>query len=101
MYWPVYSSHINEALCTQPLARTAVAVERFRNRNGRLPETLKELVPTFLDEIPRDYYGDGPVLYRKLDVGYVVYSVGQDLTDDGGGQESGYFSPDVVFRVCR
>jgi len=85
----------------QRLARTAVAVERFRNRNGRLPEALIELVPTYLEEVPNDYYGDSPVRYRRLSVGYVVYSVGEDLADDGGEQNSDIFYPDIVFRVAR
>lgn len=36
-------------------ARTAIAVERYRrDHEGSLPESLDELVPTYLSEIPRD-----------------------------------------------
>lgn len=71
-------------LATLRCAQTASAVERFRGQNGRLPECLDELVPRFLDRIPDDPITGTPLQYRLQPVGYVVYSVGQDGTDDGG-----------------
>jgi hypothetical protein len=35
-------------------ARIALAAERFRRAEGRAPQSLEELVPRFLREIPRD-----------------------------------------------
>ena len=65
-------------------ARAAIAVERFRAANGRLPDSLDELVPKFLDAVPADPFDDKPIRYRKVAKGYVTYSVGPDLTDAGG-----------------
>jgi hypothetical protein len=66
------------------IARTAIAVQRYRLTHGRLPEQLAELTPTFLAEIPQDAYDGQPLRYAKLATGFVVYSVGPDRSDDGG-----------------
>lgn len=63
---------------------TACAVERFRLAQGRLPAALDELVPRFLPAVPADPMDSQPLKYRPLDRGYVVYSLGEDDTDDGG-----------------
>jgi hypothetical protein len=86
-------------------ALTAVAIERFRRaHDGALPETLQQLVPTWLPKIPADIFDGQPLRYRRLDRGYVVYSVGPDRLDDGG-QEKPKKGPvksfDVTFTVER
>jgi len=65
-------------------ARAALAVERFRLANGRLPGTLDELVPKYLDSVPMDPFDGAPLRYRLRDKGYVIYSVDRDGHDDGG-----------------
>jgi hypothetical protein len=62
----------------------ALAIERFRLAQGRLPKDLGELVPKFLDAIPNDPFDGAPLRYKRLAVGYVVYSVDADGRDDGG-----------------
>ena len=63
---------------------TALAIERFRLAEGKLPQTLSEVVPTYLDAVPKDPFDGEDLKYRTRDVGYVVYSVGDDRSDDGG-----------------
>ncbi|MCH8218112.1 MAG: hypothetical protein IH892_15245 [Planctomycetes bacterium] len=65
-------------------AGTALAVERYRLANGRLPATLQDLVPTFIASVPVDPFDGQALRYQQLDPGYVVYSVGQDLADNQG-----------------
>ena len=65
-------------------ARTAVAVERYRLTNGRLPERLPDLVPEYLPCIPPDPFDGAPLRYQKRENGFVVYSVGEDRQDDEG-----------------
>jgi hypothetical protein len=73
----------NQALIE--LARSALAVERFRLAEGRLPTNLKDLTPRFLDAVPIDPFDGNPVrYYRHLASGYVIYSVDTDGHDDGG-----------------
>jgi ABC-type transport system involved in multi-copper enzyme maturation permease subunit len=62
----------------------ALAVERYRHEHGRWPESLTELVPGKLQQVYNDPYDGKPLRYRRNSDGVVIYSVGPDLTDDGG-----------------
>ena len=63
-------------------ARAAVAVERFRAANGRLPDSLDELMPKWLDTVPADPFSDKPIRYRKLSKGFMTDSVGPEEDRD-------------------
>ncbi len=90
------------------LIRTAIAIERFRLKNYRLPESLQELVPEYLQSIPKDPWRDGaPVKYvKEKDYGYKIYSIGSDREDDGGTGKDGkggiisLLQADFVFSVA-
>ncbi len=84
-------------------ARTALAVERYRLDKGKLPEALDELVPGYMEAIPEDPFDGKALRYRKLDRGYVVYSIGPDGKDDGGLEKGpdGEPYPDLTFTVER
>ncbi|MCC6486356.1 MAG: hypothetical protein IT364_02560 [Candidatus Hydrogenedentes bacterium] len=93
------------------IARTAFAVERYRLAYSRLPETLDNLVPIYLPEVPRDYYNpgmtfhrrfQGPLRYRQLaDDSFVVYSVGPDWEDDQGVEMDKWWTEgDITFTVA-
>ncbi|MEM7230608.1 MAG: hypothetical protein AAF517_00450 [Planctomycetota bacterium] len=66
------------------LAAVLFAAERYRRKYGVLPKKLTDLVPEFLDGVPRDPYSPKDPL-RLRDDG-VVYSVGDDGIDHGGRQ---------------
>jgi hypothetical protein len=67
------------------LARVAIALERFRLAHGGYPDTLANLTPQFLQNIPHDVINGQPLKYRRTDDGqFVLYSVGWDEKDDGG-----------------
>jgi len=88
------------------VARAAVAVERFRLANNKLPAALSDLVPQFLSEVPEDHFaGPGvPLKYRVREGGeFVVYSVGPNMKDDLGEpvkKGSDYFNGDQFFSVA-
>ena len=84
------------------LARTGVAVERFRLAHGRLPQHLDELIPAFLDGVPRDPWNEGrPVSYRIKDNGeFVVYSFSVNLKDDLGEDGQNWVEGDLNFTVA-
>jgi hypothetical protein len=70
-------------------ARSAVAIERFRQDRGTLPTSLDDLIPTYLSEHPQDFFApDRRLRYRVDDPkqipGYTLYSVGYDQTDNNG-----------------
>ena len=67
------------------LARTAIALERCRLASGNFPESLDALAPSFIEKIPHDVIGGGPLKYRReADGRFTLYSVGWNETDDGG-----------------
>jgi hypothetical protein len=67
------------------MARVAIALERYRLAHGEYPESLDALAPQFIEKIPHDIIGGGPLKYRRTSDGqFVLYSVGWNETDDGG-----------------
>jgi hypothetical protein len=90
------------------VAKTLLAVERYRLAHAKLPETLDQLVPDYLAAVPADPFDGAPLRYRRLNRGFVVYSVGEDGKDDGGkkppsaaGRESEASVRDITFIVER
>jgi hypothetical protein len=55
---------------------------------GSPPESLANLVPKYLSAVPQDPFGDGPLIYRRSNDGYLLYSVGGNRRDDGGERVS-------------
>ena len=66
------------------IVTVGLEIERYRLANGKLPEKLAELVPAYLDAVPKDPFDGQELRYKRLEKGYVVYSIGQDGSDDGG-----------------
>jgi hypothetical protein len=62
----------------------ACALERRRLEGQELPDTLTDLPPRLLAEIPRDLDGQ-PIRYHPTPDGFVVWSVALNLTDDWKG----------------
>jgi len=64
---------------------TVLAIMRYEKEKGKYPAGLDELVKAgYLKKLPMDPYSDGPLIYRRTDDGFLLYSFGTDLTDDGG-----------------
>ena len=68
-------------------ADAAIAVLRYRLATGKLPDKLADLVPAYLENIPKDPFDGNKLRYKKLDPGFIVYSIGEDLSDDGGKEK--------------
>jgi len=68
-------------------ARVGLAVERYRLAQASLPDTLSDLVPAYLDALPNDPFDGKHLRYKRLDKGYVIYSIGQDTTDNDGKEK--------------
>jgi hypothetical protein len=65
--------------------RILCAAARYRQVHGELPETLSELVPEFLEQVPHDIMDGKPMRYRRTkEGGCVVWSIGRNRIDDGG-----------------
>ncbi len=94
---------------------TILAILRFNIAKENFPETLDELVsPGYLRAVPSDPYSSGPLVYKRTEDDFKIYSVGEDFSDDGGvievvnkaRQEPGFkrtiiiphvYSPDIVY----
>ena len=67
-------------------------------RHDKLPESLSELVPEFLSQVPKDDFDGKP--FRYLPDKKLIYSVGPDLKDDGGnGIEKHSENYDIPFKI--
>ena len=85
------------------VTRSALAAERFRLANGRIPDRLEECVPGFLENIPSDPWNEGkPLSYRVKGNGeFVVYSFGKNRTDERGEEMKKWWdSGDITFSVA-
>ncbi|HOW69415.1 MAG TPA: hypothetical protein PKY77_02340 [Phycisphaerae bacterium] len=65
----------------------AIMIRRHLITHGKLPDTLAELVPAHTDPLPADPFTGKSLIYKREAGGYVVYSVDDDLRDDGGRLE--------------
>ncbi|MCM8769503.1 MAG: hypothetical protein NC911_07550 [Candidatus Omnitrophica bacterium] len=85
------------------LASLALACCLYRLKSGNYPLSLEELAPEFFSELPLDPFTGQKYHYRVTELGFLIYSVGQDGQDDGGqkgkpGQEE---KGDIVWEVRR
>jgi hypothetical protein len=112
LLWPALarSLQINiRCLAHVRVTQAGLAVERYRLAEGRLPQSLANLVPAYLEAVPVDPFNGQEMGYRVRKTGFVVYSVGEDLSNDGGAERdtrrrdpSGKPLPwDVTFIVER
>ena len=101
---PSSVTHHISCLARIRCARLALAAERFRLHNGRLPAELDQLTPTFTQEIPLDPFDRKQLKLADHEDGIIIYSTGKDGADDGGsvGPRPGERRPrDIGFRLLR
>jgi hypothetical protein len=62
---------------------TILALKRWQAEKGQYPGTLEELVTAgFLYELPMDPYSDKPLVYKKTNGNFTLYSLGPNFEDD-------------------
>jgi hypothetical protein len=80
-----FLGHAATAEAERRILITAIALERYRGKNGSYPKTPAELTLEFLPNPLPDFMDGQPLRYRLTDDGhFVLYSVGQDCVDNGG-----------------
>lgn len=88
----------DRSLTWNELARVTLFLEAYRAERGAYPESLEQLVPKYLDELPRNRFTGGKLVYRRTNEGVRVYSVGPNgKNDDGAGYGLGVGGEDDVF----
>ena len=73
-----------ETLAFIRCADSVIAIERYRLQNGRIPDVLADICPTYIKSIPSDPFTGQTLLYIRDDESYTVYSAGANRADDGG-----------------
>jgi hypothetical protein len=64
---------------------TLLALLRYEKDNGSYPNDLQQLITAgYLRQLPMDSFSDKPMVYRKTDDDFILYSVGPNFTDEGG-----------------
>jgi hypothetical protein len=64
---------------------TILAALRFQKEKGKFPDNLDELVKAgYLTKLPDDPFSNGQLTYKKTADGFLLYSWGSNLKDDGG-----------------
>ncbi len=64
---------------------TILGLLRHKTDKGSYPENLQELITTgYLKELPIDSFSDKPLVYRRTDDSFILYSLGENFKDDGG-----------------
>ncbi len=66
------------------MAIAAAALAAHKARHGRYPDSLEELTPGLLAEVPADPLGAGPLKYKPAGQTALLYSVGYNRRDDDG-----------------
>jgi hypothetical protein len=87
-----------QAFCEAEIARLGLAALRYKQEWGSFPPDLQALsAQDFVDP-----YTGNPLVYRPEPNGFLLYSVGPDLTDDGG-REFDYKTKkgDIVWRYVE
>ncbi|MFH1746216.1 MAG: hypothetical protein ABIG44_04150 [Planctomycetota bacterium] len=94
------SAGLHAAVMRFELSKVSMALAAFRAENGAYPTKLAELN---LKAIPRDVFSasGGPLVYRAVAGGYVLYSVGMNGIDDGGARSDKNDEGDIVVRAGK
>ena len=90
----LFTSVNNVRFTSQNLAKCRLAmmdVLTFKNKNGRYPKSLEDAGVKILDAFTGE-----PFKYKLTPNGAVVYSVGQDMVDNGGESKSVDGQRDIV-----
>jgi hypothetical protein len=90
---------VTENEVNRDLAQAALMLRAAKARGGNFPEKLEELKGSV---VPQDRFADKPLRYVRMGTGYMLYSVGPDMGDDGGtprGAAERGAGWDMVLRV--
>ena len=82
----------------------AFALAAYRADHGAYPAKLDELVPKYVEAIPKDIFNnDADLHYTRQDNGFLLYSFGRNGIDDGGkgygDREAGEDWDDLRVRI--
>ena len=84
------------------LAQLALALKIYKAEKGKYPDSLSDLVPEILPELPQDPLTGKDFVYKHEGEGFLVYSLGENETDEGGKwDEKKRYQYDIPWRCKR
>ncbi len=84
------------------LAQVALALKAYKNEKGEYPESLAKLREVIdWGKLPEDPFSSEDFIYQREGEGFLVYSIGVNLADDGGKVEEDWEEGDIVWRCER
>jgi hypothetical protein len=100
--YSVSLSVTNESRCKQNLflnvTKTMLGVKSYKNDYGKYPDSLDDLVPTYLPSVPIDPFDENPIRYSPEKK--IIYSVGEDMEDLGGSSGDDWREmPNPTFKI--
>lgn len=105
---PVYGrllASVDRSAANCALGQAAMALTAYKNNHGTYPATLEDASSALGWEIPEDPFSGSSLIYKRQGDGFVVYSIGSDLKDDGGTptpeNQSEVDSGDIVWSLDR
>jgi hypothetical protein len=78
--------------------QVSIALRCYQLEHGELPDSLDALVPKYFDAVPLDDYDGEPIRYSKQKK--VIYSVGDDLVDSGGADQTSHDPKEPTFKIA-
>jgi len=102
---PVYArstAQRDRAIARVGLAQVVLALKAYKNEKGEYAQSLAQL-PEVIEwgELPEDPFSGQDFIYRREGQGFLVYSIGADLEDDGGKAEEDWEEGDIVWRCSK
>jgi hypothetical protein len=73
------------------LTQLAAAIAVYRTSHDAYPEKIEALVPAVINKLPVDFFLGKPFVYKRLNKGYLIYTVGLNGKDDAGSNEMSSF----------
>jgi len=74
----------DKGIASLGLMQAALALRAYQSEHGGYPASLADLRAAGGWAIPDDPFSGKPFIYRRQGAGYLIYSVGPDLQDNGG-----------------
>ena len=97
-----HTSAKRDALMSQVgLCQTALALKAYKDQKSSFPASLGDLRQVISWPLPQDPFSGRDFVYRRQGDGFLLYSLGPNLKDDGGTLSQGWDKGDITWRCAR
>ena len=98
MFTPTHFRRLEERrIANRRATHLVVQLHVYHGKNHTFPDLLDDLKTADLKELRIDPFSGKDFVYKKQDKSFILYSVAQDLKDDGGQHDDSWETGDFVF----